>query len=71
MPIYEYECPNCGRYDVWQPFEAKPLERCRKCNSKVQRVFSPPTIIWKGRALTEELDAAAEEDARHPVARSK
>ena len=26
MPIYEYDCPKCGRFDVLQKMSAAPLE---------------------------------------------
>ncbi|HAY38420.1 MAG TPA: FmdB family transcriptional regulator, partial [Desulfobacteraceae bacterium] len=33
MPIYEYECSNCGRIDeIIQKFSDKPLTKCRHCS---------------------------------------
>ena len=34
MPIYEYECPDCGRFEVIQKFSDKPLEQCPNCKEK-------------------------------------
>jgi putative FmdB family regulatory protein len=31
MPLYEYECPVCGRFEVIQKFSAKPLKHCPNC----------------------------------------
>ncbi len=51
MPIYEYECEKCGyRFEVRQDFDDEPLTECRNdgCEGPAHRVFSPPTIIFKG-----------------------
>lgn len=53
MPIYEYECPSCGRFEVIQSATEKPLASCEKCasagrKSKVQRVVSPAAFHLKG-----------------------
>ena len=53
MPIYEYECPFCGRFEVIQSSTEKPLTKCEKCASagktnKVQRVVSPAAFHLKG-----------------------
>lgn len=34
MPLYEYECPVCGRFEVIQKFSAKPLKECPQCKEK-------------------------------------
>ena len=34
MPIYEYECPKCGRFDVMQGINEKPLKSKPDCNAK-------------------------------------
>jgi len=34
MPIYEYECPVCGRFEVIQKFSDKPLKGCPNCKEK-------------------------------------
>ena len=51
MPIYEYKCDKCGcLFEVRQDFDDEPLTECRNndCKGPVHRVFSPPTIIFKG-----------------------
>ncbi len=48
MPIYEYECENCGH--TFERLYMAPEERpskavCPECDSMdVHRVFSPPTV---------------------------
>jgi putative FmdB family regulatory protein len=34
MPIYEYECQDCGRFEVIQKFSDKPLKQCPNCKEK-------------------------------------
>lgn len=50
MPIYEYECENCGkRFEKIQSMTAEPLTECIHCNSgPIRRVLHPVGIIFKG-----------------------
>jgi putative FmdB family regulatory protein len=53
MPIYEYECPACGRFEVIQKFSDKPLKQCPQCNEKgkknpVERAVSASAFHLKG-----------------------
>ncbi len=48
MPIYEYECPKCGRFDVLQKMSAKPLEKHDVCGSKVKKLISASSFAFKG-----------------------
>ena len=49
MPTYEYECSSCHhRFEKKQKFDAKPVATCPKCRGKVNRVFHPSPIIFKG-----------------------
>ena len=34
MPIYEYECPACGRFEIIQKFSDKVLKKCPQCREK-------------------------------------
>lgn len=34
MPIYEYECPKCGRFDAMQGINDKPLKANPDCKEK-------------------------------------
>lgn len=34
MPIYEYECPKCGKFDVMQGINEKPLKAKPDCTAK-------------------------------------
>jgi putative FmdB family regulatory protein len=48
MPIYEYECPKCGRFDALQKMSAKPLEKHDVCGSKVRKLVSASAFAFKG-----------------------
>jgi putative FmdB family regulatory protein len=48
MPIYEYECPKCGRFDVLQKMSAPPLEVHEACGSKVRKLISAAGFALKG-----------------------
>jgi putative FmdB family regulatory protein len=49
MPIYEYECAECGmRFDKLQRFGDPAPDACPNGHSAVHRLMSQPTIIFKG-----------------------
>jgi putative FmdB family regulatory protein len=48
MPIYEYDCPKCGRFDVIQKMSASPLEVHDACGSKVTKLMSAGAFSFKG-----------------------
>ena len=49
MPLYEYECENCGhRFEVIQKFADAPLEECPKCKGTLRKLLSSPAIQFKG-----------------------
>ena len=49
MPIYEYECAECGtRFDKLQRFGAPAPDTCPNGHHAVHRLMSQPTIIFKG-----------------------
>jgi putative FmdB family regulatory protein len=48
MPIYEYECPKCGRFDTLQRMSAPPLRRHDVCGAPVKKVMSAGSFTLKG-----------------------
>lgn len=53
MPIYEYECPKCGRFEAVQKADAKPLKAkpdcdCKDCPKKAVRLISASAFHLKG-----------------------
>jgi putative FmdB family regulatory protein len=48
MPIYEYNCPSCGTFEVTQRITDKPLGKCPTCKSKVKKLISNTSFQLKG-----------------------
>jgi putative FmdB family regulatory protein len=48
MPIYEYDCPSCGTFEVSQKITEKPLRRCPTCKGKVTKLISSTSFQLKG-----------------------
>jgi putative FmdB family regulatory protein len=49
MPIYEYQCLECGiHFDRLQRFGDPAPDACPKGHGRVHRVLSQPAIIFKG-----------------------
>jgi putative FmdB family regulatory protein len=48
LPLYEYQCPQCGRFEVIQRFSDAPLSVCPTCGKEVQKLLSSPAIQFKG-----------------------
>lgn len=50
MPLYEYECKQCGhRFEKIQKFSDEPEKICPKCGGEVQRLLSAPAVQFKGQ----------------------
>ncbi len=47
MPLYEYDCPKCGRFEVLQRMSDAPLTT-HDCGNKVQKVMSASAFSFKG-----------------------
>lgn len=43
MPVYLYECPECGEFEVSQAVEDAPLSRC-ECGEPVRKLIAPVAI---------------------------
>ena len=49
MPIYEYECDDCGKQcEVIQKFDDKPLSSCPDCGGHMHKLISHTSFILKG-----------------------
>lgn len=48
MPLYEYQCPRCGRFEIIRKFSDAPLLACPTCGGEIQKVLSAPAIQFKG-----------------------
>ena len=48
MPLYEYQCPKCGVFELIRKFSDELLTACPTCGSEVQKLASAPAIQFKG-----------------------
>lgn len=49
MPIYEYKCDRCGKFEKLQKMSDAPLATCPKCGGPVKKLISHNVgIIFKG-----------------------
>ena len=65
MPIYEYECTQCGcRSEVVQKVNDPPLHKCKKCGGPLRKLISPPAIQFKGNGwyITDYAKKSAPQD---------
>lgn len=65
MPIYEYECQNQHRFEIWQSMKDDALTECPTCGSSVRKIFHPAGIIFKGSGwyITDSRKGAESGDA--------
>jgi len=78
MPIYEYQCENCGhRFELKQSFKDKSVVTCPQCGGKAGRIFVPVPIIFKGSGfyvtdkLAEERRLKGRRDGDRPAGAGK
>jgi putative FmdB family regulatory protein len=49
MPLYEYECTQCGQVEeALQKFSDKPLKKCRQCSGSLRKLISNSSFHLKG-----------------------
>jgi len=49
MPLYEYECKQCGaRTEILQRVSDPPHAHCPKCGGETKKLISSPAIQFKG-----------------------
>jgi putative FmdB family regulatory protein len=48
LPLYEYECPKCGTFELVRKYSDAPLESCPTCGGPIEKLASAPAIQFKG-----------------------
>jgi putative FmdB family regulatory protein len=48
VPLYEYECPKCGLFELIRKFSDEPVTVCPTCGSEIQKLASAPAFHLKG-----------------------
>ena len=74
MPLYEYQCENCGeRFETMQKFADAPLTEHEKCGGPVQRLISAPALQFKGSGwyITDYAKSGAEFPDQRRFAKEK
>ena len=48
MPLYEYQCSQCGRFELIRKFSDDALTACPTCGREITKLASAPAIQFKG-----------------------
>lgn len=48
MPTYEYRCPQCGDFEMFQHMSEERLTECPECGQAVKKLISKPAVIFNG-----------------------
>ncbi|MGD9366349.1 MAG: zinc ribbon domain-containing protein [Desulfobacteraceae bacterium] len=67
MPIYEYQCEQCGKLEeVIQKFSDKPLQKCKHCSGKLNKLISQSAFHLKGTGwYVTDYAGKSQKDTRH------
>ncbi|MDX9788250.1 MAG: zinc ribbon domain-containing protein [Desulfobacterales bacterium] len=70
MPIYEYECCQCGKIEeAIQHFSDAPLTTCRHCSGKLSKLISQSSFHLKGSGWFADGYGAKSKEKDVPVAK--
>lgn len=48
MPIYEYQCDECGKVvEAIQKFSDEPLTECEECGGKLKKLISKSSFAFR------------------------
>jgi putative FmdB family regulatory protein len=65
MPIYEYRCENCGKFEKLQKITEEALTNCPECDGKVERLISKNVgIVYKGSGFYKTDNTQLKDRAR-------
>ena len=66
MPIYEFCCDGCGRFEERRTLEeSKAVAHCPRCGTAARRVYSTPNLKVVPVALSDAM-GRAEKSAHEP-----
>jgi len=71
MPLYEYQCEECGlKFEVRQKFSDPVIETCRECGGKVQKLISQTAFTLKGGGWYQEGYVSSKSEDNSPKKRA-
>lgn len=74
MPIYEYECLQCGkRTELLQRMGEAPIAACPHCGGEVRKLISAPAFQFKGSGFykTDYVDKKGGGSSGKPESKSE
>jgi len=75
MPIYTYQCGNCGvQFERQQKFSDPALKKCPECGkSALHKVYTPVGIVFKGSGFyaTDHRSPSGASSTSHPKSEEK
>ena len=72
MPLYEYECRNCGhRVDVLHGVNDPGPTACEQCGGAMRKLFSTPAIVFKGSGFAKKDARDARSKAKPSIEKAK
>ena len=55
MPIYDYECRNCGhKVEVLHGVNDPGPTACERCGGQMRKLFSTPAIVFRGSGFAKK-----------------
>ncbi|MDP3478970.1 MAG: zinc ribbon domain-containing protein [Desulfoprunum sp.] len=68
MPVYEYECVDCGKsFEIQQKMADAPLTVCPECDGTVKKLMSMSSFQLKGGGWYADGYASANGGAAKPA----
>jgi len=65
VPIYEYRCEKCGKFEKMQKYSDPILEQCPECGSRAERLISRNVgVVLKGSGFYKNDSQAVKDKAR-------
>ncbi len=61
MPLFEFSCDKCGRFEAARRYDQLSSVRCPACRGEVRRVYSPLAFSF-GWRLSDESHERGHKD---------
>jgi putative FmdB family regulatory protein len=71
MPLYDYECRNCGhRVEVLHGVNDPGPQACEVCGGQMRKLLTSPAIVFKGSGWAKKDARDSAKPASQPAAKS-